>query len=102
MGAGIADSAVLKNYPSVLGHAFVAAFCILWMQRCTCAANPRRYWRGDKPLERSAAALAWALSALAICCIVPEEVWPYALSTEQMLAVFLSFLMLFAVIQGSC
>ena len=94
--AGAANSALLEKYPAVIGHAVAAAFFVFWMQR-----RKRRQREAD-PLERAAATVAWALSALVVCYLIPDEAWPYALSRRQMLAVFLPFLLLGAVTKEVC
>ena len=94
--AGAANSAVLEKYPAVVGHAVAAAFCVYWMQRC------KRGQREADALERAAATLGWALSALAVCCLIPDAAWPYSLSRRQMLSIFLPFLLLGAVTKEGC
>jgi hypothetical protein len=95
--AGAANSAVARNYPSLAAHGLAAALCVFLFQRKT--SRPRR-----KPdaLERVSAISAWALLALVACYVISDAAWPYALSKPQMLAVFLSFLVLGAVVKDGC
>jgi hypothetical protein len=51
----------------------------------------------SRATERGAAVAAWALGAGAVIYMLPTDMWPYALSKQQMGQMFVMFLPLGAV-----
>jgi len=96
--AGAANSAVVQNYPSAVAHGLAAALCVFWV----CRPQKQRSCpkRDADALERLSAVLAWTLLALVACYVISDASWPYSLSKQQMLVVFLPFLAVGAVVRG--
>lgn len=84
--AGAANSAVVENYPSAVGHAAAAAV-LAYLAGC---AEQRRTSRA----ARCTSFAVWTVAACLGAWSIPDNAWPYELSRAQMLGVFVPFLLL--------
>ncbi len=95
--AGAANSAVVHNYPSAVGHALAAAVFLILATMSAARTPLQSQDLKATPLERASSVVAWAVLALVACRIIPDSSWPYALSKTHMMAVFIPFLAVGAV-----
>ena len=100
--AGAADAIVSGKAVLAWAHGLVAALCVAISRR-----GGVQGWDGlgtkfsvAGHVEAILAVCAWALAALAVIRVLPFNWWPYSLTQEQMLQLFLMFLPLGAVAAG--